>query len=142
METDMTHTLIVVADEAIARLLEVKHRSLSPVEEITDPDAHAKGAEMRNDAHGRRGCTVTASAGDSGEHQQAERFAAKVAQRLEELRQQGRFDALQVAAAPRFLGYLRQAFNPQLAGVLKEEIDKDLVHESNESLAQRLLVHT
>ena len=39
MEHRMKKTWIVVADEAIARLLEVDGRVLKPVEELTDPDA-------------------------------------------------------------------------------------------------------
>lgn len=139
MEHAMTKTWIVVADEAIARLLEVDEHSLKPVEELTDPDAHAKAADMRNDARGRRGTTVTASAGESELTQEAQRFARQVAQRLDERFQQGRFEALRVVAAPRFLGHLRHSWSPQLTKVIGDELDRDLIHASNEELAQRLL---
>src|SRR5258707_262057 len=82
MEHRMKKTWIVVADEAIARLLEVDGRVLKPVEELTDPDAHAKASEMRNDAHGRRGNSITTSAGEAELHQEGQRFAKQVAQRL------------------------------------------------------------
>ena len=82
MEHRMKKTWIVVADEAIARLLEVDGRVLKPVEELTDPDAHAKASEMRNDAHGRRGNSITTSAGEAELHQEGQRFARQVAQRL------------------------------------------------------------
>lgn len=135
----MKKTWILVADEAIARLLEVDDRILKPVEELTDPDAHAKAAEMRNDAHGRRGNSVTTSAGEAELHQEAQRFAKEVAQRLAKHLQQGRFTTLKVVAAPRFLGYLRQAWSPQVAQTITDELDKDLVKADVDELERRLL---
>lgn len=135
----MRKTWILVADEAIARLLEVDDRILKPVEEMTDPDAHAKAAEMRNDAHGRRGNNVTTSAGEAELHQEGQRFAKEVAQRLGKHLQDGRFTTLKVVAAPRFLGYLRQAWSPQVAQTITDELDKDLVKADLDELERRLL---
>lgn len=137
----MNKTWILVADEAIARVLAVEGHGLAPVEEITDPDAHAAAAEMRRDAAGRRGHNVTASAGEAALTQEARRFAARVAERLGQLHQAGRFEALRVVAAPRFLGHLRQAWSPQLAKAVQDEQDKDLVHAGTDELARRLLAH-
>lgn len=135
----MKKTWILVADEAIARLLEVDDRILKPVEELTDPDAHAKAADMRHDARGRRGNSVTTSAGEAELHQEAQRFAKEVAQRLAQHHQQGHFTALKVAAAPRFLGYLRQAWSPQVAASINDELDKDLVKADLDDLERRFL---
>jgi protein required for attachment to host cells len=44
-----------------------------------------------------------------------------------------------VAAAPRFLGLLRQEMTPQVAGVVLDEVSKDLVHESRTDLERRFL---
>lgn len=139
MEHRMKKTWIVVADEAIARLLEVDGRVLKPIEELTDPDAHAKAAEMRNDAHGRRGNSVTTSAGEAELHQEGQRFARQVAQRVAQHHQEGRFTSLKVVAAPRFLGYLRQAWSPQVAAVISDELDKDLVKADFDELEKRFL---
>jgi protein required for attachment to host cells len=46
---------------------------------------------------------------------------------------------LKVAAAPRFLGLLRQSMPPQVAAVIFDEVPKDLVHESRADLEQRFL---
>ena len=45
---------VMVADEAIARILEwpTRGHELVPVEELTDPSAHAKGTEVNTDAVG------------------------------------------------------------------------------------------
>ena len=148
---------VLVADEAIARLLQRPARGgeLQPVEELTHPDAHATNAELRDDALGRRAGgqpasrpgsgapqpaagNATASAGPNEKHQEAERFAREVAARLDERLRERRYDELRVAAAPRFLGLLRKAWSPQVAAVVTQELDKDLIHASNADLTARL----
>ncbi len=149
-------TWVVVADEAIARILASPSDTggLDSVEEITDPDAHAKGAEFRNDAQGRRSGgvargagqqggapqSVTSGAGPDDQHQEAERFARRVAAHLAEALQQKRFSDLKLAAAPRFLGLLRQALSPQVAKLVSGSLDKDLVHLGNQDIAHRLVL--
>jgi protein required for attachment to host cells len=153
------NTWVVVADEAIARILAGTSDTgeLHSVEEITDPDAHAKGAEFRHDAEGRRAggtahgagqqggarqsgqATVTSAAGEDDRHQEAGRFARRVADHLSEAWQQKRFDDLKLAAAPRFLGLLRKSLSPQVAQLVSESLDKDLVHLGNQDIAQRVL---
>jgi protein required for attachment to host cells len=148
------NTWVVVADEAIARILAGPADSgeLESVEEITDPDAHAKGAEFRNDAEGRRSGgvargagqqggspqSVTSGAGPDDQHQEAERFARRVATHLAEALQQNRFTDLKLAAAPRFLGLLRKALSPQVTKLVSESLDKDLVHLGNQDITRRL----
>jgi protein required for attachment to host cells len=144
-------TTWVVADEAIARILRWSERgdALEPVEELTDPDAHAAGHDLRRDAHGRRAATgkdapgggttgTTTSAGQGEQHHEAELFARRVAQRIEQAWHQHRFAALQLAAAPRFLGLLRQTLDPQVSKALHGEVDKDWVHARNDEIAQHL----
>jgi protein required for attachment to host cells len=143
----MPTTWILVADEAIARILEkpCKDKELKPVEELTDPDAHAREGDMHNGPHGRRAGAggggnpqATVSAGDSERHQHAKLFAARIAQRLLELRREKRFDGIHIVAAPRLLGYLRQELHAEVSNVVVETLDKDLVHESNADLTRRL----
>ncbi|WP_459614231.1 host attachment protein [Bordetella sp. 2513F-2] len=142
---------VVVADEAIARILQWPEvgDELEPVEELTDPDAHADGAELRRDAYGRRagggaqdaaraGPNVTSSAGTGELHKEAGDFARRVAGHLDEALRQGRFDTLRIVAAPRFLGLLRKALTPQVADTVALELDKDLVHASGRELTERL----
>lgn len=150
---------VVVADEAIARLLRWPETGieLEPIEEITDPSAQATGAELRRDAHGRRAggapagsrpngphrlrgeSGTTASAGEDEQHLAAEAFARRVAQRLAEHQRRHAFDELRIAAAPRFLGLLRKALSPQVAATVAEEVSKDLTHANNREIADRLL---
>jgi protein required for attachment to host cells len=147
----MKTTWVVVADEAIARILEKPQEGgdLLPVEELTDPQAHAKAGDLRRDAYGRRsgngtphaptsGANVTSSAGDAERHLEAQEFARRVAQRLKELHQQKRYDELHVVAAPRFLGTLRKQMDAEVERVVAGSLDKDLVHMSNADITARL----
>jgi protein required for attachment to host cells len=139
----MKTTWVLVADEAIARIFEQPPggAALLPVEVLTDPDAHAREAEMRHDAHGRRAGGATVSAADSERHQHAQLFAARIAERLTELHRQKRYDLLHILAAPRLLGYLRKALEPALADAIASTQDKDVVQETPDQLAQRLAGH-
>ena len=142
----MKTTWALVADEAIARILEKpRGADLAPVEELTDPDAHAREGEMHKGPHGRRAVggnggmpQATVSAGDSERHQHAQLFAARIAQRLVELRREGRYDALHLVAAPRLLGYLRKALHDEVNATVVSTLDKNLVQESNADLTRRL----
>lgn len=148
---------VLVADEAIARILQwpQEGNTLEPVEELTDPDAHASGSELRRDAQGRRAgsasgaqrqghhrltptANVTASAGEDESHQEAERFAGQVVEHLTEALHQHRYDELRIAAAPRFLGLLRKNMSDEVARTVTDEIDKDLIHMQNREITERL----
>lgn len=142
----MKTTWALVADEAIARILRrpPEGGDLVPVEELTDPDAHAKEGEMRNGPHGRRaspggsGTQATVSAGDSERHQHAQLFAKRIAQRLLELQREHRYTELHLFAAPRLLGYLREALHQEVTSVVVSSTDKNLVQESNADLTRRV----
>lgn len=143
----MKTTWILVADEAIARILEKprKGNELKPVEELTDPDAHAREGELHNGPHGRRNGAggggnpqATVSAGDSERHHHAQIFAARIAQRLLECLREKRFEDIHIVAAPRLLGYLRNEFHKELSNAVVDTLDKDLIHESNADLMRRL----
>lgn len=142
----MSTEWIVVADAAVARFLArpSPDADLQEVEQLTDSAAHASNAALRRDAFGRRagddlrmGGNATSSAGLDQEHLESIGFARRVAARLDEALQQGRYDELRIACDPRFLGQLRRELSPQVAATVKEDIDKDLVNEDLRSLTQR-----
>lgn len=140
---------VVVADEAIARILERSDDGeLEPVEEMTDAAAHAKGQDLRRDAVGRRAGSAsgglatqgnaTASAGADERHLEADGFARRVAAYLETAMHRGLFDELRLVAAPRFLGLLRKQLHPEVAKRVTDSLDKDLVHMVNSDITARL----
>ncbi|MEX0645969.1 MAG: host attachment protein, partial [Parvularculaceae bacterium] len=56
------------------------------------------------------------------------KFVAEVARKLEALKAKGAFDRLVVAAAPRALGYWRDAAGKNLAAAVKKELASDYAH--------------
>jgi protein required for attachment to host cells len=136
---------VLVADEAIARILErpLAGGDLVPVETLTDADAHAREAEMRHGPHGRRAgggtaAQATVSASDSERHQHAQLFARRVAERLTRCHAEGRFGQLHLMVAPRLLGYLRKALAPEVAALVGCTLDRDVVQETPRELGERL----
>jgi len=144
MDTDTTW--IVLADEGRARILSrtADGEDLRELEVLDDPAAHAHDADFRHDAHGRRAPgdaaqpgSATRSAGDEKLDQEAELFARRLALRLAEAQREHRFAHLRIAAAPRFLGRLRQALAREVRDVVDEEIDRDLLQLDTRTLTQR-----
>lgn len=143
----MKPTWILLADEGRARILQLPQADteLEEVEELTDAAARADEADLQRDAHGRRaqGGTgmvghVTTSAGADKLEQEADLFARRVAERLAQALQQQRYEALRIAAAPKFLGRLRQHLSPQVQQTVKEELPKNLLQFSGRELRQHL----
>jgi protein required for attachment to host cells len=139
---------LVVADEGVAHIYQWQgtDRHFQDVETLTHASAHAKEANLRRDAQGRRsghaaraGSSVTSSAGLDAEHGEAILFAQRLNDWLAQGRQAGRFDRLRLAAAPRFLGLLRQSMKPEVADTILEDLPKDLVNESRADLEKRFL---
>jgi protein required for attachment to host cells len=81
---------------------------------------------------------VTGSAGVSRLEHEAELFARRVVEELERAAAGRRFDALVVAAAPKFLGRLRQQLPPQVAARVVRELDKDLLQLDARTVTERL----
>ena len=140
-------TWVVVADEALARIFEIpgNDKDLVDVETLTFASGRADGADLRRDAYGRRagsgtlsGSYPTASAGEDELHREAELFARRVADWLLEKKRTNRYEALKIAAAPRFLGLLRKVLDAQVSETVVEELDKDLVNLDRRELTQRL----
>ena len=156
--TDTKTVWVLVADEAIARILRWPEQgdALESVEELTDPAAHAKEGDFNRDAQGRRAgvaphgsrqntphrlrgtASVTASAGEGDRHLEAQGFARRVAQHLADALRAKRFDELRIVAAPRFLGHLRKELDSHVEATVSQELNKDLVHAENSELTRRL----
>jgi protein required for attachment to host cells len=144
----MDEIWVLLADEGRARILALRATGtdLVDVEELTDPDARADDADFRHDAYPRRGGggdlrTGGDAIGSSSEDkidQEAEVFARRIAARLAQARSEGRYERLRIAAAPRFLGRLRKAIDPQVAKTIVDEIDKDLLQLTRRELTLKL----
>ncbi|AKJ29657.1 host attachment protein [Caldimonas brevitalea] len=149
---------VVVADEAIARILQWPEdgHELESVDELTDAATHASGADLHRDAYGRRAAgvthgarqntphrlnsvsNITASAGEDEQHLEAEGFARRVAAHLLDALHRHRYEELRIVAAPRFLGMLRKAMSDEVSRLVTDEVDKELVHLDTRELTDRL----
>ena len=141
---------VVVADEAIARILTTNEvpGALDPLHALTDPAAHTKEGELHVHDAGRRdgasgrdtsgGTSITTSAGEGKQHLEARAFAKRVAAHLAEALRQKRYESLRIVAAPRFLGLLRAELDHTVKATVVEELSKDLIHASDDDIAQRL----
>jgi protein required for attachment to host cells len=149
-------TCVLVADGGTARLLQAPRPGgsadgggrgaivLAEIVRLENAAAHLSGREMITDRTGR----VFDSGGRSGSGPKSrarhgansdydphdvevERFARKVALRLDAERRRLGIEELVVIAGPRFLGALRQQIPAATRKVVTREIDSDLVHASD-----------
>lgn len=136
---------VVVCDGAKALIMENVGTWLKPnlkTREVygqPDPSTH----EMGSDVPGRSFASVGSARSAMEQtdwHDAAERaFLEQLADRLHAAVVAGQVKGLIVAAAPRALGVLRQAYSPHVKAVLRGEVDKDFVklpvHEIEKHLA-------
>ncbi len=104
--------------------------ALAEIETFDNPGGRAKDHDMKSDSPGRSregGGTAKHAMTSEIEPQEEEqiRFAKRLAERLENERQDHSFDRLVVVAGPKFLGLLRDHFGAPLRDLITVEMDKD-----------------
>lgn len=125
---------IVVADRSEAIFFDAKTRRSRPVEvgRITDPEARQPERELRSDRPGRSFESV-GNARHAMEFHSARRavaeqkFARRIARRLDAAARRGEFGSVVLVAGPRFLGTLRRALSTQTRALVKSEEKKNLI---------------
>ena len=141
----MSKTLILVADGSRARL----YFSKSPtepweeMEDLIEPKGRMHDGDLVSDHPGS-----DSAGGGQGRHVLDERtaptsavhqaFASELCEDLERRRVAGEFNRLVVVAAPAFLGMLRKCRGTEVAKLVVEELDKDLVVESADAVRGHL----
>ena len=140
--------LVLVADNGTARLLRLSGRrgaaKLEEIARLEQPAAHLPGRALITDGTGRvfdsggrtgHGAMTRSRHGaqsDYDPHTEAnERFARRVARRLDTERRGGGFDGLVVIAAKHFLGVLRSQLSNATRAWVKHEVAKDLVRATD-----------
>jgi protein required for attachment to host cells len=135
----------LVADAARARIFETtgKDVALTEVMDLMEPNARIRETELASDEPGRQ-----ATAGGPGTHGMQEkitpreqediRFAAELADQLQEGINKHSFDELYIAAAPHFLGLLRDALPAGVAAKLKGDLNKDLTRLGEAEIREHL----
>ena len=141
----MARTWIVLADSSRARILEASSATsdLAEVATIEHPQSRAHERDLTTDApgtrfatagHGRHGGGPATSAKD----EQAVLFARELAERLDRDLMDGRYHRLIVAAAPKFLGLLREELTTLTTSVMALEYPKNWVHDDARTIRERL----
>jgi protein required for attachment to host cells len=136
---------VVVCDGAKALVLENVGDEMFPnlktkeVYQQEDPPTHEQGTDEPGRSFQSVGTTRSAME-QTDWHQQGERrFLEKLVARLDGAVRTGEVKSLVIAAPPRALGAIRQAYTHGVRNALAAEIDKDLVrmpvHEIEKHLA-------
>lgn len=142
----MSRIWIVVADSSRARFFSLVSR-LEPLHEF-DGMVYAEGRmQEREELSDRQG----GIAGGHGEgdhtfeaptdlkHHEAEVFARRIAEKLEQGRVNHDFNKLILVAPPAFLGALRQALSTHLQDLVDSSLDKNLVTEDEAVIREHIL---
>ncbi|MPZ55912.1 MAG: host attachment protein [Rhizobiales bacterium] len=124
---------IVVCDGAKALVLENAGDEKFPnlrtreVYEEPHPATHELGTDAPGRTHSSVGHGRSAMQQTDWHEQDERRFLTGLMARLDAAVTAGQLKSMIMVAPPRALGIIRQAYSHQLRGVLRQEIDKDLV---------------
>jgi protein required for attachment to host cells len=136
---------IVVADQAEAVFYEIASLRSTPVEiaRIANPEGqkHERelGADRPGRSHSRYGGARYSLAGRStARRESAERFARRIARRLDKARRSEEFADLIVVAGPAFLGLVRESLPALTRARVVHEVRKDLVRKPVQELCTHL----
>lgn len=144
-DPDATGRWVVVADGARARIFEAHHHApgLRPVLPYELTTMRLRDSERWSDRAGasrERASPVVhskAAPTEPTEHEH-ELLAREVAEVLAHARVARRVDSIVLVAAPRFLGRLRQALDPQTRALVTLEDDRDLSRLPEHELERRI----
>ena len=105
-----------------------------------NPPTHEQGTDRPGRSFKRANTNYRSGVETTDWHElEKHRFAQRVAAAMEELMRARSVKALVVAAPPRTLAELRQAFHPDLKRYIVAEIDKDLTNHSVFEIERHLL---
>jgi protein required for attachment to host cells len=139
---------VLVADGGTARLLRVKgengRKVLVDVATLERPTAHSPGRALVTDRTGRvfdsggrtgRGAVTHSRHGANSDYDphaiEVERFARRIARRLDLERRSKNMDELVLIAESRFLGILRPQLSASTWKIITRQAAKDLVRSDN-----------
>jgi protein required for attachment to host cells len=142
----MGKTWMLVANRSRARLFEVNPVGETPLEvaDFDNPEGRMHGRDLRTDGDGRfygkgehtQGHSAGKEPGLPGH--EVERFAEQLRDYLEHARATQRFGQLWIAAAPAFLGVLRDKLGKSVRSVVEFELDKDITTEAPAEIFRHL----
>jgi protein required for attachment to host cells len=138
---------IVVADNTRARIFTTDGSSapLEEVEDLSDTGGRLHDREITSDLPGR----VKSFGGGGHAYEQrtdpkeleVDDFARRIAQYLQDARNENRFEQLLIVAAPSFLGKLRNHLHEQVKKRVCFELDKEITTLTAAEIRQHLPQH-
>ena len=116
---------------------------LREIKNLERPAARMRESQLTSDVHGRRFATAGPKRHGmtqpvSAKEEEAVRFARDLAGLLDRERSRGRFQRLVLAAAPRFLGHLREGLSPGTSAVVTREYRKNWVRHDPAKIRRQL----
>ncbi len=139
----MARYWVVAADASHARLFsrEKKFSALEEVEDLAHPESRLHRHEMERDRPGSVQESTAYGESPNAEPtdpkvREAEEFAQELARRLEKGRKEGAFQELVIAAAPKFLGMLRQKLDAPTRDTIACEVSKNVTREPSQTIAK------
>lgn len=143
----MAVTWVLVADSSRARIFSKNGRDpLMEVSGFIHPESRLHEQALTSDLPGSASSRVgnerhgVGSAKVRPKRHEAITFSKQVTDHLESARTDGKFHRLLVIAPPAFLGMLRDQFGPALAGLVADEVNKNLVSARVEEIRDQLNV--
>lgn len=137
----MTPAWVLIADSSRARLFSVD-KALAPLQEIgrfSHPESRVRAQDLTTDRAARRGTFgAVPAASVEPKRQQAVTFAKELSEHLKQGRISGQYSKLYIAAAPAFLGLLRDKLDSSTANLLAGSWDKDLTQMENADIRRHL----
>lgn len=132
---------VLVADRCRATLFSAV-KAMSPleiVETFDHPESRTKNGDHVSDRPRRSGNGTSGLDHNEGPvHREAVAFARELCDRLRQGRHSGDFDRLYIAAAPAFLGMLREKLDTTTAQLVAGAISKDLTRQPVEAVRDHL----
>ncbi len=140
----MKTTWVLVAEKSRARLFDWQSRDvLNEIKTFSHPESRLHEQDLVTDKRGR----AFDSAGE-GRHahqeqnrarqHESETFAKELIALLDRSRSRQEYERVVIVAAPEFLGQLRDEMPPELEKAVLQEVSKNLVQESTDSIRKYL----
>ena len=132
---------VVVTDSAEGRIFNAESggHKLKEIEDLIHSESRIPTRELTSDRPGSAfgpagGGRHDMSGRDSAHNHEIDSFARQIAERLNKAHASGEFKQLHLSAPPAFLGLLRKQLDSKVIENMAQAIDKNLVHESIDSI--------
>ncbi|MHB0774776.1 host attachment protein [Halomonas sp. WWR20] len=137
-------TYIIAADAARARIfLQEKVGEVREIDSLVHPESREHTGDLRTGGSGGVDDSVGHGIRQSDNsvttmEKHAGMFAKEVAEYMRRARTEHKADSFVVAAAPKFLGALRDKLDTTTRGMIEKTFDKDFSKDSEAEIAEKL----